>query len=223
MAVLEMRQSEPSQPSELIGSEIQKTASALWQSADDILSGDDEYPLAIVLTGSPGIGKTTIANMLAMKLTGSNFAVTTENGKEVGVNRVREFMDNMNNSTLFSVTGHQCWIINEGDKITDDGQVAFLSLLDACPQNYHIILTSNEDLESWSDRFQTRFEVYNVESPDDDEIAKGLMERLWPEEMTPQLEQLWPRVAQTASDGCGGNVRQAIMEIRAWKRKNRIS
>lgn len=223
MAVLDIRQSEPSQPSELIGSQIQKTASALWQSADDVLSGDEEYPLAIVLTGAPGIGKTTLANMLALKLTGSNFAVTTENGKEVGVDRVRDFMDNMNNSTLFSVTGHQCWIINEGDNITEAGQVAFLSLLDACPSNYHIILTSNEDLDNWSERFQTRFEVYNIPSPDDDEIAKGLEDRLRPENMTPQLEQLWPKVAQTASEGCGGNVRQAIMEIRAWKRKNRIS
>ena len=74
----------------MIGSQIQKTASALWQSADDVLSGEDEYPLAIVLTGAPGIGKTTLANMLALKLTGSNYAVTTENGKEVGVDRVRD-------------------------------------------------------------------------------------------------------------------------------------
>ena len=65
--------------------------------------------------------------------------------------------------------------------------------------------------------------MYNIDSPDDDEIAEGLEARLKPEEMTPQLEKLWPRVARTASDGCGGNVRQAIMEIRAWKRKNRIS
>jgi len=223
MAVLDIRQSEPSQPSELIGSQIQKTASALWQSAEDILSGDEEYPLAIVLTGAPGIGKTTLANMLAMKLTGSNFAVSTENGKEVGVDRVRDFMDSMNNSNLFSVTGHQCWIINEGDNITEAGQVAFLSLLDACPSNYHIILTSNEDLDNWSERFQTRFEVYNIPSPTDEEIAKGLEDRLRPEDDNPKLQKIWPTVASTASAGCGGNVRQAIMEIRAWKRKNRIS
>ena len=223
MAVLEIRQSEPSQPSELIGSDIQCIASALWQSADDVLSGEEDYPLAIVLTGAPGVGETTLANMLAVKLTGSNYAVTTENGKEVGVHRVREVMDTMHNSTLFSVTGHQAWIINEGDKITDDGQVAFLSLLDACPANYHIILTSNEDLESWSERFQTRFEVYNIPSPDDEEIARGLEDRLRPDSMTPQVEAVWSQVAETASDGCGGNVRQAIMEIKSWKRKNRIS
>jgi hypothetical protein len=50
-----------------------------------------------------------------------------------------------------------------------------------------------------------------------------LEERLKPEDMSDKLEQLWPKVAEAASDGCGGNVRQAIMEIRAWKRKNRIS
>jgi DNA polymerase III delta prime subunit len=223
MAVLDIRLNEPSQPSELIGSQIQKTASALWQSVDDVLAGDEEYPLAVVLTGAPGIGKTTLANMLALKLTGSNYAVTTENGKEVGVDRVRDVMDTMHNSTLFSLTGHQCWIINEGDNITEAGQVAFLSLLDACPSNYHIILTSNEDLDNWSERFQTRFEVYNITPPDDEEIATCLEDRLRPENMTPQLEKLWPKVARTASEGCGGNVRQAIMEIRAWKRKNKIS
>ena len=84
------------------------------------------------------------------------------------------------------LTGHQCWIINEGDNITEDGQVAFLSLLDACPSNYHIILTSNEDLDSWSERFQTRFEVYNIPSPDDDEIARGLVDRLRPEDDDPK-------------------------------------
>ena len=194
MAVLEIRQSEPSQPSELIGSQIQKTASALWQSADDVLSGEDDYPLAIVLTGAPGIGKTTLANMLALKLTGSNFAVTTENGKEVGVDRVRHFMEHMHDSLLW-VNGHQCWIINEGDNITEAGQVAFLSLLDACPSNYHIILTSNEDLDNWSERFQTRFEVYNIDSPDDDEIAEGLEARL-------KSRRDDPSTRKTLAEGC---------------------
>jgi replication-associated recombination protein RarA len=222
MAVLEIRNQEPLQPSDLIGSEIQKTASYLWKSIDEVHKGED-YPLALVITGAPGIGKTTLANMLALKITGSPYAVTTENGKEVGVQRVRDVMDSMNNSTLFSTTGHQCWIINEGDKITDDGQVAFLSMLDACPTHYHVILTSNEDLDNWSERFQTRFEVYNINAPSDEEIAQGLEARLKPEKWNKQIADMWPRVAETYAERCNGNVREAIMEIRSWKRQNKIS
>jgi replication-associated recombination protein RarA len=225
MAVLEIRNNEPSLPDELIGASIRKVADALYQTAQMYIEDDDiDEPLAIVLTGAPGIGKTTLANILALKLTGSNFAVITENGKEVGVHRVREYMDTMNESNLFSITGHQCWIINEGDKITDDGQTAFLSLLDQCPANHHIILTSNEDMDNWSERFQTRFEVFPIDSPVSTEITDGLIKRLAPKQLegNEKLKKAWPQVVSVAAKACGGNVRQAIKELKAWKRKNRI-
>lgn len=217
MAVLEeLNCREPSEPRELIGDGKNgpiETALALWGGVDDILIGKDDEPLLAVITGPPGVGKTTIANMIAMKISGSRFAVTTENGKEIGVNRVREAKMSMHESCLFSITGHRAWVINEGDKITDDGQVAFLSLLDECPRRFHVIITSNEDISDWSERFETRFEVYNITKPMPLEIAEGLTTRLG----------VQANVATAAAEQCGGNVRQAIKEIKAWKRKNRIS
>lgn len=217
MAVLEeLRCKEPSEPRELIGDGNNgpiKTARALWRGVDDILVGNDDEPLLAVITGPPGVGKTTIANMIATKITGSRFAVTTENGKEIGVSRVREAKMSMHDSCLFSTTGHRAWIINEGDKITDDGQVAFLSLLDECPRRFHVIITSNEDISDWSERFETRFEVYNITKPLPLEIAEGLTTRLG----------VQANVATAAAEQCGGNVRQAIKEIKAWKRKNGLT
>ena len=116
--------------------------------------------------------------MVALKLAGNRFAVTCENGKEVGVNRVRDAKMEMHESSLFSTTGHRAWVINEGDKITDDGQVAFLSLIDECPSKFHILVTSNEDISNWSERFETRFEVYNLSKPTALDIAEGLTTRL---------------------------------------------
>lgn len=220
MAVLELRTSEPSSPDQLIGESIRSTTQALLNSADAIINGDYD-PLAIVLTGQPGIGKTTIANMLAVRLTGSAYACSAENGKEVGVQRVRDMMEKMHESTLFSLTGHQVWIINEGDKISDDGQVAFLSLLDSCPSHYHIILTSNMELDSWSERFQSRFESYELSPPEGEEIVSGLVDRLKPSD-TEGWEETWQEVVEQAVSLCNGNVRQAIKDINSWKRKNQI-
>lgn len=213
MAVLELKETEPSTPKDLFGSETnqpQHIARVLWNAVDDVLNYEDEN-LAFAITGAPGIGKTTIANMIAVKLTGSRFAVDTENGKDIGVQRVRDMKMEMHNSSLFSTTGHRCWIINEGDKITDDGQVAFLSLLDEQPTKFHVLVTSNEELDDWSERFHSRFEVYNIEAPCIDDISVGLTGRL----------DVDPRVGQAAAEHCGGNVRQAIKEINAWKRKNK--
>lgn len=216
MAVLEeLRVREPSEPRELIGdgkNGPMQTAQALWSGADNILTEQEDEPLMVVLTGPPGVGKTTIANMIALRLAGNRFAVTCENGKEVGVGRVREAKMEMHESSLFSTTGHRAWVINEGDKITDDGQVAFLSLMDECPARFHIIVTSNEDISNWSERFETRFEVYNITKPSALDIAEGLTTRLG----------VQANVATAAAEQCGGNVRQAIKEIKAWKRKNQV-
>ena len=213
MAVLQIKESEPSTPNDLFGSgsnQPQHIAKVLWNAVDEVLSSEDEN-LAFAITGAPGIGKTTIANMIGIHLTGSPFAVETENGKDIGVQRVREMKMEMYNSSLFSTTGHRCWIINEGDKITDDGQVAFLSLLDEQPSKFHVIVTSNEELDDWSERFHSRFEVYNIVPPSVDELSVGLTNRLDVNE----------KVGQVAAETCNGNVRQAIKEINAWKRKNK--
>ena len=210
--VLEIKTGEPQLPVELYGTGENEpcfVAQALWDSVESTF--EEGESLAIAITGSTGVGKTTIANMIANKITGSQMAVETDNGKEVGVQKVRDMMMNMHDSSIFSVTGHRCWIINEGDNISDDGQTAFLSLLDEMPSRFHVMVTSNEQLDDWSERFHSRFEVWPVSPPQEHEVIEGLIKRM----------NVHPRVAELAVEQCGGNVRQAIMEIKAWKRKNK--
>lgn len=158
----------------------------------------------LLLYGPPGVGKTTVAELVARELTGTPLGVESYNGKEVTVDAVRGWMETLPYGSLFS--NWSVKIINELDRCTKDSQDILLSYLDRLPPGKALIGTSNLQLDLLTERFQTRFQSIKIATPTTDEIAEFLCAH-------------WrvPRdVAARVAVGSGGCVRAALADLETW-------
>jgi DNA polymerase III delta prime subunit len=158
----------------------------------------------LLLYGPPGVGKTTVAELVARELTGTPLGVESYNGKEVTVDTVRDWMHILPYGSLFS--NWSVKIINELDRCTKDSQDILLSYLDRLPPGKALIGTSNLQLDLPTERFQTRFQSIKITTPTTDEIAEFLCAH-W---------RVPHDVAARVAVGSGGCVRAALADLETW-------
>ena len=168
------------------------------------LNADPAVPVKILLYGPPGVGKTSIADMVADELAGTRFAIEEFNGKLVTVETVKQWMAGLSAGSLFGV--YSVKIINEMDRCTRDAQDLLLSYLDRMPPGRAVIGTSNLQLDLLTERFQTRFQSIKLGTPTTEEISDMLCQR-W------QVER---QTALRIAVGSGGCVRAALADLETW-------
>jgi replication-associated recombination protein RarA len=168
------------------------------------LHSNPAVPVKILLYGPPGVGKTSIADMVAGELAGTRFAVEEFNGKLVTVELVKQWMGGLCAGSLFGV--YSVRIINEMDRCSRDAQDLLLSYLDRLPPGRAVIGTSNLQLDLLTERFQTRFQSIKLAAPSTEEIA-SMLRRHWPVDQATSL-----RIAV----GSGGCVRAALADLETW-------
>ena len=160
--------------------------------------------MKLLLYGTPGVGKTSIADMVASELSGSPLSVEEFNGKLVTVEVVKQWMGSLCAGSLFGV--YSVKIINEMDRCTRDAQDLLLSYLDRLPPGRAVIGTSNLQLDLLTERFQTRFQSIKLTAPSTEELA-DLLQQHWPVDEATAL-----RIAV----GSGGCVRAALADLESW-------
>ncbi len=160
-----------------------------------------QTPLKFLFNGKPGLGKSALVQYL-QHLTGCNKWSTTKlNGTECKIERIEEIAANLHYKNLFG-DWRMLWI-DEADEIPRVAQVRFLTLLDDLPSGVIVACTSNCALADFENRFQTRFQVFEVAPPPPQDIQK-LLVRIAPE--------ISPRDASQIANFACGNVRQALLD-----------
>lgn len=170
------------------------------------LASKDRWKL--LFCGAPGIGKTCLAESLALDLCGNKWGVETVNGRNVTIHVVRDWAFDFATSSIFG-TGWKVKVVNEVDLCQKDAQDALLSFLDEMPAGRAFIGTSNLDKAALTERFRTRFERYEIAAPSAGQIAKLLENEGTPEAIARQIATL-----------SGGNVRAALLDAEAWRNQN---
>lgn len=170
-------------------------------------------PLALLLDGDPGIGKTCIADTLALELTGTPHAIERVNGQSVSADLVREWRASGGYGNLFSPRTVKR--IDEIDKAGSAGVTELLTLLDYLPKGHAIIATTNDFAAlraSWKGRLETRFVRLRVEAPSIMEVVPWLMRSF---RVTKNQAQAIARGAVPDGQLDGVNVRAAILDADA--------
>lgn len=190
-------QYKPTAADQLIGLPASSAASLLRHALN--LKSKPTPTLRLLMYGSPGCGKTTIAELLAEALAAHRIDIESVNGRNVTIDLVRQWQSDARYVSLFN--GWKVKIINEADLIPPFAQDLMLSYLDELPARTAVIATSNEFMENLSDRFATRFGAVKIDSPTEEEITSFLRNR-W---------HLKKEPAAFIAQGCNGNVRDALL------------
>jgi hypothetical protein len=101
--------------------------------------------------------------------------------------------------------------IDEADAIPPVAQVRLLTLLDDLPRGIAIACTSNCKLRDFEERFQTRFQAFEIAPPTTEEII-ALLRRYLPDE---------PEVVNVANFA-DGNVRQALLDAKGLVQRSQL-
>lgn len=100
---------------------------------------------AFWIDGPSGVGKTSLAYVIAHELGCDKFAVTELDGDRCSVDAVRTIADTIHQHSLFSPW--QAWIVNEAHAMTGRAVQAWLTLLERLPSRRLICFTTTEQAE----------------------------------------------------------------------------
>jgi replication-associated recombination protein RarA len=180
-----------------------KVAAVLLRKAERLRANPDQ-PLKLLISGAPGIGKTSLVNLIARTLAQHPAAIEDVNGREVGLDLARDWTRHLGYGSIFGSWSIK--VVNELDRCSKDAQDLLLTYLDRMKPGQAFLGTTNLDLGSLTERFQTRFQSVRLQAPEN-EVLAAFLARRWsaPINITRQI-----------AEGSQGNVRAALADLEMW-------
>ena len=152
-------------------------------------------------------GKTSLVNLIARTLASHPVAIEDVNGKEVGLELAREWTRSLAYGSIFGTWSVK--VVNELDRCSKDAQDMLLTYLDRMKPGHAFLGTTNLDLSSLTERFQTRFQSVRLQPPDNAALAAlaAFLARRWGAPIS---------TTQMIAEGASGNVRAAMADLEMW-------
>lgn len=118
---------------------------------------------ALFLSGGSGIGKTTLAWIIARQLVNDDFSIIEYNGEDINKGAVKDIRSNIWLCPMFG--GWKVYIINEAHNMSNHAVQYWLTILEDLPPKRLIIFTTTEDIKAdlfgnFSSPFARRCKVY---------------------------------------------------------------
>jgi replication-associated recombination protein RarA len=192
----------PSCPADFVG-QAGKVAEVLLRKAERLRANPDQ-PLKLLISGAPGIGKTSLVNLIARTLARHPAAIEDVNGREVGLDLARDWTRHLGYGSIFGSWSIK--VVNELDRCSKDAQDLLLTYLDRMKPGQAFLGTTNLDLGSLTERFQTRFQSVRLQAPEN-EVLAAFLARRWPAPIT---------ITRQIAEGSQGNVRAALADLEMW-------
>jgi replication-associated recombination protein RarA len=192
----------PSCPADFVG-QAGKVAELLLRKAERLRANPDQ-PLKLLISGAPGIGKTSLVNLIARTLARHPAAIEDVNGREVGLDLARDWTRHLGYGSLFGAWSIK--VVNELDRCSKDAQDLLLTYLDRMKPGQAFLGTTNLDLGSLTERFQTRFQSVRLQAPEN-EVLAAFLARRWAVPIT---------ITRMIAEGAQGNVRAALADLEMW-------
>jgi len=212
-------------PDQIIGSKAQATYRGVAQQLSEMkdLVGQESTG-SFAFSGDPGVGKTSIAMMLARQWVDSDFNL--RHGPEYSGRSIKE----ATLSTLIEECRYlpmygkcRALVINEVDKMQKHLQEMLLDWIeDYLPDHFCVFVTTNKNMETkvvvdklskseqeqyLEPRFAERFMPYHITNPQIDELTQSLI----------KLTGVPANVAKVAATTSQGSVRSALKQIAKYK------
>jgi replication-associated recombination protein RarA len=180
-----------------------KVAEMLLRKSETLRAKPDRS-FKLLISGAPGIGKTSLVTLVAGALVSHPAAIEDMNGREVGLDTAREWICGLGYGSLFGPWTVK--VVNELDRCSKDAQDLLLTCLDRMPAGHAFLGTTNLDIGNLTERFQTRFQSIRLQPPANEALAQFLARR-WGAPI---------RITRKIAEGANGNVRAAMGDLEVW-------
>ncbi len=167
-----------------------------------------KIPHSILLTGASGVGKTTIARILAKRLKCSSQDLYEINGAQVGgIDAIRDITSKISFAPMGGES--RVWILDECAKITSAGSDGLLKVLEEAPKHVYFFLCTT-DPEKLKRTIKTRCHLVELKSLSDEDIGRLVLSVAEKEGKKVSSE-----VVEKIQECSEGSARQALVFLHA--------
>lgn len=129
-------------------------------------------PISFLLTGPPGIGKTSLGQWTGQQLGIPATLLEPLNGTQLTIERVEEISANLHYRPMF---GQWHWIfVDEFEGVSAAAKMRLLTVLNKLPKWTAFVATCNKGIDDLAQRNHSRFNGFELSSPEAHEIRDFL-------------------------------------------------
>lgn len=189
---------------------------------DDIINGLlSSYPKwssTFLLTGSPGVGKTTLGRLIAKQVECLPVnLIEIDAGQDRGIDNIRTLIKGAYNKPLIGKA--KVYIIDECQGLTKDAQQALLKITEEAPPNTYFVFCST-DPQKIIKALRTRCQLINL-MPLTPKVLAQIILKICEEEQI-KLEGIIKDIARVCVQNADGIPRRAIMLFDTYKNYENI-